>query len=111
MKINGGIENEGTTLSVETNVINLPLRYQNQLRKLVWQEEDELEVNFYMIAENEFASKSHLKIALASSVSAYEDDSESVKAKISAWFNEQLAHIVEMQEKVAVEKKITDEEE
>lgn len=103
LQINGGVESTGTTLSVETNVINLPLRYQNQLRKLVWQEKDALDVNLYMIAENEFESQSHLKISLASSVATYVDDSESVKAKISTWFNEQLEHIVNEQKQAEKE--------
>jgi hypothetical protein len=103
LQINGGVESTGTTLSVETNVINLPLRYQNQLRKLVWQEKDALDVNLYMIAENEFESQSHLRISLASSVATYVDDSESVKAKISTWFNEQLEHIVNEQKQAEKE--------
>lgn len=97
LNINGGIEADGTTLSVETNVINLPLRYQNQLRKMILPDSEALGVNLYMIAENPFVSQSKLKIALVSSVSTYEDDTDSAQAKIASWFDEQLAHIVSEQ--------------
>lgn len=97
LNINGGIEADGTTLSVETNVINLPLRYQNQLRKMILPDSEALGVNLYMIAENPFVSQSKLKIALVSSVATYEDDTDSAQAKIASWFDEQLAHIVSEQ--------------
>ena len=97
LNINGGIEADGTTLSVETNVINLPLRYQNQLRKMILPDSEALGVNLYMIAENPFVSQSKLKITLVSSVSTYEDDTDSAQAKIASWFDEQLAHIVSEQ--------------
>ncbi|MBK0041365.1 MULTISPECIES: hypothetical protein [unclassified Leuconostoc] len=97
LNINGGIESDGTTLSLETNVINLPLRYQNQLRKMILPDSESLGVNLYMIAENPFVSQSKLKIALVSSVATYEDDTDSAQAKIASWFDEQLAHIVSEQ--------------
>ncbi|MFT8757629.1 hypothetical protein [Leuconostoc pseudomesenteroides] len=97
LNINGGIESDGTTLSLETNVINLPLRYQNQLRKMILPDSESLGVNLYMIAENPFVSQSKLKIALVSSVSTYEDDTDSAQAKIASWFDEQLTHIVSEQ--------------
>ena len=97
LNINGGIEADGTTLSLETNVINLPLRYQNQLRKMILPDSESLGVNLYMIAENPFVSQSKLKIALVSSVATYEDDTDSAQAKIASWFDEQLAHIVSEQ--------------
>ena len=50
-----------------------------------------------MIIENEFVSQSHLVIALASSVAAYLDDSDSVKYKISQWFTNELSVIQEHQ--------------
>ncbi len=31
-EINGGITEGGTTLTLETNIVNLPLRYTNQLK-------------------------------------------------------------------------------
>ena len=97
LNINGGIEADGTTLSLETNVINLPLRYQNQLRKMILPDSEALVVNLYMIVENPLVSQSRLKIALVSSVSTYEDDTDSAQAKIASWFDEQLAHIVSEQ--------------
>nr|MWN21548.1 hypothetical protein [Leuconostoc lactis] len=42
-------------------------------------------------------SQSQLKIALASSVTAYQDDPDSVKSKIAQWFTAQLQVIVEQQ--------------
>ncbi|MGO1337633.1 MAG: hypothetical protein ACTMH7_04110 [Leuconostoc fallax] len=94
LDINEGSAAGGTTLSIETNFINLPLRYKNALRKLIWVDKTS-DINLYMIIENEFVSQSNLKIALASSVSAYQDDAESVKAKISTWFTEQLQNIAQ----------------
>ncbi|WP_349550654.1 hypothetical protein [Leuconostoc pseudomesenteroides] len=103
LNINGGIEADGTTLSLETNVINLPLRYQNQLRKMILPDSEALAVNLYMIVENPLVSQSRLKIALVSSVSTYEDDTDSAQAKIASWFDEQLAHIVSEQESAETE--------
>ncbi|MBM7435404.1 hypothetical protein JOD28_000720 [Leuconostoc rapi] len=97
-EINGGVAAGGTTLALETNVINLPLRYTNQLKKLIWPEKEDNEINLYMIVENADVSRSNLKIALASSVTTYLDDADSVKAKISQWYDEQLAHIVDVQQ-------------
>lgn len=97
-QINGGVAVGGTTLALETNVINLPLRYTNQLKKLIWPEKEDNEVNLYMIVENDDVSRSHLKIALASSVTTYLDDADSVKSKISQWYDEQLVHIVNAQQ-------------
>lgn len=93
----GGVSEGGTTLTLETNIINLPLRYTNQLKKLVWPEKTDNDVNLYMIIENEFVSQSHLVIALASSVAAYLDYSDSVKYKISQWFTNELSVIQEHQ--------------
>ncbi|QEA42916.1 hypothetical protein FGL85_10535 [Leuconostoc pseudomesenteroides] len=103
LNINGGIEADGTTLSLETNVINLPLRYQNQLRKMILPDSEALVVNLYMIVENPLVSQSRLKIALVSSVSTYEDDTDSAQAKIASWFDEQLAHIVSEQASAGTE--------
>ena len=97
LNINGGIEADGTTLSLETNVITFPLRYQTQLRNMILPDSEALVVNLYMIVENPLVSQSRLKIALVSSVSTYEDDTDSAQAKIASWFDEQLAHIVSEQ--------------
>ncbi|WP_270747033.1 hypothetical protein [Leuconostoc lactis] len=97
LTINGGIAAGGTTLTLETNVINLPQRYTNQLKKLIWPEKPDNDVNLYMIVENPLVSQSQLKIALASSVTAYQDDPDSVKSKIAQWFTAQLQVIVEQQ--------------
>lgn len=102
LTVNGGVSEGGTTLTLESNVINLPLRYQNQLKKLVYVEED-YDVNLYMYIENMDVSQSHLKIAKVSSITAYHDDLAGGQAKISQWFDEQLAHIVEVQKQVATE--------
>ncbi|MGY3743269.1 hypothetical protein [Leuconostoc inhae] len=99
-EINGGITEGGTTLTLETNIVNLPLRYTNQLKKLIWPEKEDNQVNIYMIIENIDVSQSNLKISLASSVAAYLDDAASVKLKISQWFDEQLANIVVAQNKI-----------
>lgn len=92
--IDGGFALGGTTLSVETNVINMPLRYQSQLKKMIWAEQD-YDVNIYMIIDSPFVSTSNLKIALASSVAAYQDDEATVQAKIQAWFHEELQLVAE----------------
>lgn len=94
LEVDGGIENGGTTLSLETNVINMPLRYVNQLKKMLYTEET-YEVNIYAIIDSPFVSQSNLKIAYASSVEAYLDDPESVQAKIRQWFTEELAQVAE----------------
>ncbi|MBZ6010429.1 hypothetical protein [Leuconostoc gelidum] len=99
-EINGGVTEGGTTLTLETNIVNLPLRYTNQLKKLIWPEKEDNQVNIYMIIENVDVSQSNLKIALASSVVAYLDDAASVKIKMSQWFDEQLANIVIAQNKI-----------
>lgn len=96
VQVNGGMAEGGTSLTLETNVINLPLRYQNQLKKLVYAEET-YEVNLYMYIENPDVSQSNLKIKKVSTVAAYQDDMDSIQAKISTWFDEQLAHIVDVQ--------------
>lgn len=97
LTINGGIAAGGTTLSLETNVINLPQRYTTQLKKLIWPEKTDNAVNLYMIVENPLVSQSPLKIALASSVTTYQDDPDSVKAKIAQWFDAQLQVIITQQ--------------
>ena len=97
LTINGGVTEGGTTLTLETNVINLPQRYTNQLNKLIWPDKTDYEVNLYMIIENPEVSQSQLKIALASSVAAYVDDPESVKQKISTWFDTQFQAILTQQ--------------
>ena len=53
--------------------------------------------------ENPLVSQSQLKIALASSVTAYQDDPDSVKSKIAQWFTAQLQVIVDQQAVAAAE--------
>lgn len=104
LEINGGIAEGGTTLSLESNAINLPLRYQNQLKKLLYPDQD-YEINLYMIAENNDVSQSKMKIAKVSSLQAYLDDPDSIQAKISTWFDQKLEYIVEAQQAAKAEEK------
>lgn len=83
---------EPITLMVETNLINLPLRYANAIKKIVINN-DEAEVNLYMIVENPRVSQSGLRIDLASSVTAAMDDFDSVAARIAAYFDEKITLI------------------
>ncbi|CAK1230618.1 hypothetical protein R53140_OCIKHKEL_00414 [Fructobacillus fructosus] len=101
LDIDGGIEQGGTTLSLELNVINLPLRYKNQEKKLVYVDQA-YELNVYLIVDNANASKSALKIEKLASLSAFLDDSDSVFAKAAQRFAELLDEIRENQ-KVALQ--------
>ncbi|GAP02379.1 hypothetical protein FPFC_012590 [Fructobacillus pseudoficulneus] len=95
--VDGGIEAGGTTLSLEANVINLPLRYANQEKKLVYTDQD-YDLQVYTIIDNPHVSKSQLKIAKLSSLAALLDDPDGVMAKAAAWFDDQLQVIQENQE-------------
>ncbi|MFC4760780.1 hypothetical protein [Fructobacillus durionis] len=110
LDIDGGIEQGGTTLSMEANVINLPLRYKNQEKKLVFVDQA-YELNVYLIVDNAHVSKSALKIEKLSSLSAFLDDPDSVLAKAASRFAELLDTIRENQEAAVEEEKETAEEE
>ncbi|MBS9334931.1 hypothetical protein LQZ24_06180 [Fructobacillus sp. M1-13] len=97
LNIEGGIEQGGTTLSMELNVINLPLRYKNQEKKLVYVDQA-YELNVYLVVDNAHVSKSALKIEKLSSLSAFLDDPDSVLAKAASRFAELLDLIRENQE-------------
>ncbi|MCB6840077.1 hypothetical protein LIX87_02845 [Weissella viridescens] len=81
-------------LRLESNLINLPLRYVNNISKIVINDPAK-EVNLYMIVESPFVSHSKLRIDYAATVSAYLDDFDSVAAKIANYFDEKLALINE----------------
>ena len=83
---------EPITLSVETSLINLPLRYTNAIKKIVINN-DEADVNLYMIVEHPGVSQSGLRIDFAASVTSALDDFDSVAARIAAYFDEKIALI------------------
>lgn len=104
LDVDGGIEQGGTTLSLEANVINLPLRYKNQEKKLVYVDQA-YELSVYLIVDNAHVSKSALKIEKLSSLSAFLDDPDSVFSKAAAWFADQLETIRENQTAALEEEK------
>lgn len=108
LDVDGGIEQGGTTLSMEANVINLPLRYKNQEKKLVYVDKA-YELSVYLIVDNAHVSKSALKIEKLSSLTAFLDDSESVLAKGAKWFATQLDAIRENQAAATLEEEKQDE--
>jgi len=80
---------EPIRLSVETNLINLPLRYANAIKKIVINN-PEADVNLYMIVEHPAVTQSGLRIDFAASVMSAVDDFESVAARIAAYFDEKI---------------------
>ncbi|MCM0583411.1 hypothetical protein H9L19_05680 [Weissella diestrammenae] len=90
---------EPIQLWLETSLINLPLRYANQISKIVV-DEPLSDVNLYMFVENPKVSRSGMRIELAASVQSYLDDSESVMAKIAAFYDRELAVINNYEEPV-----------
>ncbi|MDR3190337.1 MAG: hypothetical protein LBT80_03910 [Lactobacillaceae bacterium] len=79
-------------LAIETNLVNLPLRYASQLGKILINDPAN-EVNLYMFVEHPLVTHSGLRIELAASVAAYLDDEDSVKTKIAAFFDKEIATI------------------
>ncbi|OLQ37837.1 hypothetical protein ATX63_11180 [Oenococcus oeni] len=61
VKINGGIENDGQTISLELAPYPLPLRYINEYKKLIHVDQ-QIEVFSYLIFESNKISRSKLKI-------------------------------------------------
>ncbi|MCK8616796.1 hypothetical protein LNP00_00225 [Fructobacillus sp. M158] len=109
LDIEGGIEQGGTTLSLELNVINLPLRYKNQEKKLVYVDQA-YELSVYLIVDDANVTKSALKIEKLASLSAYLDDPDSVTAKAAQRFAELLDQIRTNQEEAASEAASSDDE-
>lgn len=98
--VSGEIMISGTEpihLTLESNLINLPLRYVNQISKIVI-DDPAKEVNVYMIVEHPHVTRSGLRIELAASVQSYLDDPNSVKGKIAQFFDQELEHINNYQE-------------
>ncbi|MFL1696201.1 hypothetical protein ACJQWY_05320 [Weissella kandleri] len=98
--VSGEIMISGTEpihLTLESNLINLPLRYVNQISKIVI-DDPAKEVNIYMIVEHPHVTRSGLRIELAASVQSYLDDSDSVKGKIAQFFDQELESINNYQE-------------
>ncbi|OIL12173.1 hypothetical protein ATW93_07665, partial [Oenococcus oeni] len=60
-KINGGVENDGQTISLELAPYPLPLRYINEYKKLIHADQ-QIEVFSYLIFESNKISRSKLKI-------------------------------------------------
>ncbi|RRG18869.1 hypothetical protein D3P96_02465 [Weissella viridescens] len=89
-------------LRLESNLINLPLRYVNNISKIVINDPAK-EVNLYIIVESPYVSHSKLRIDYASTVAAYLDDFDSVAGKIASYFDEKLALINENGAKAAAE--------
>lgn len=83
------IDAEPVLFSLELSIVNLPLRYGNSLQKIV-DEENNYEVNVYMIVEHPLVSQSKMLIQKSSSVTAYQDDEQNVQTKIIEFFNEKL---------------------
>lgn len=79
-------------LSVETNVINLPLRYVNQISKIIIND-PETDVNVYMFVDHPDVTRSGMRIELAASVQSFLDDRESVMSKISLFFDREIQNI------------------
>ncbi|SYW08611.1 conserved hypothetical protein [Oenococcus oeni] len=61
VKINGGVENDGQTISLELAPYPLPLRYINEYKKLIHADQ-QIEVFSYLIFESNKISRSKLKI-------------------------------------------------
>ncbi|MDR3242275.1 MAG: hypothetical protein LBT37_08910 [Lactobacillaceae bacterium] len=89
-------------LSLETSLINLPLRYVNQISKIVV-DDPETEVNLYMFVEHPHVTRSGMRIELAASVQTYLDDPDSVMAKVAAFYDQELATINNYEEPVTDE--------
>ncbi|MBM7616481.1 hypothetical protein JOC36_000014 [Weissella uvarum] len=89
-------------LRLESNLINLPLRYVNGISKIVINE-PEKDVNLYMIVESPYVSHSKLRIDYAASVATYLDDFDSVATKIAAYFDEKINLINEQEQAQAAE--------
>lgn len=81
-------------LSIETSIINLPLRYQNAIDKIVLAEQ-EYEFSAFAIIEHPLVSQSGLFIKNIASVKTYLDDPTPVKTKIINFFDEKLAYIAQ----------------
>lgn len=98
-------------LRLESNLINLPLRYVNQISKIVINNPAS-EVNVYMIVEHPLVSQSGLRIDQAATVTGFLDDLDSVAAKIAAYFDEKIALINQaMEEERASEATVVTEAE
>lgn len=85
---------EPIRLRLESNLINLPLRYVNGISKIIVNEPAK-PVNLYMIVESPYVSHSKLRIDYAATVTAYLEDFESVATKIAQYFDGKLALINE----------------
>jgi hypothetical protein len=79
-------------LRLESSLINLPLRYVNNISKIVINDEPS-DVKLYMIVEHPLVTQSGLRIDTAATVAAYLDDPDSVKAKIAAYFTEEIQKV------------------
>lgn len=88
--------NEPIHLSVETNIINLPLRYVNQISKIIIND-PETDLNIYMFVDHPDVSRSGMRIELAASVQSFLDDRESVMSKIALFFDREIQTISENQ--------------
>lgn len=80
VNIDGGIDNNGVSLSLESNFINLPLRYKNQLAKLIYA--SELEINTYLIIEEVNITKSNLFIDYLDTVDNFLNDQNDYESMI-----------------------------
>ncbi|MBM7544051.1 hypothetical protein JOC59_000757 [Weissella beninensis] len=81
-------------LSIETSIINLPLRYQNAIDKIILADQ-EYELSIFAIIEHPIVSQSGLFIKKIASVKTYRDDVDAVKAKIVTFFDEKLKLIAD----------------
>lgn len=79
-------------LRLESNLINLPLRYVNQINKIVINDPAQ-EVNVYMIVEHPLVTRSGLRIDYAATVTGFLDDFDSVATKIASYFDDKITVI------------------
>ena len=92
LQVAGGVEAAGLTVTLLVNAVGLPLRYKNQLKKLIWPDR-ELELHVYAVVEHADVSQSQLKMTPIATVDTYRDDPESAKAKIAHFIDTCLAEI------------------
>lgn len=96
VNINGGVENDGITLALESNFINLPLRYKNQLAKLI--SAPELEINTYYIIEEQNITRSNLFIEYLDSLDNFLNNNEDYAGLLKNKYEELKAKTTTSQE-------------
>ncbi len=85
--------NNSLEIEIESNIINLPLKYSNILKKIIINDEPK-PINIYVIIENENISKSKLKIKKIISIDSYIKNIDKYNNEIIAWLKEQNENII-----------------